>query len=419
MSQVSTAPDAPAPASSAGSRVNRPALAVAMAVGQAIGVLSVSFMIGGPRLALRAIGAVAVLTLIVELIASRRPQPSMSTAMPQPRHYVFAAAGASFHGLVSAFMWLGFYWMIAAVIWITRAIFGWPDVADVWAAATTPSIVLALPMAVAALVQARRELTEQLCPNRAGVDTVFETGALSTRALWAFTLAVLATGVLLVAAAIVQYQISWLVAIVVMFVIMMTSVPLATLSSTETRPVIRDVIDATKRALENAGCEVLSAPRTGDPSLDPLLADLSLYVRAPGGRHAFAIDIKASPTGELLDWPAASSLKLKVSALASVEGRDSSGEKGEKIESITPVLVALTPAGDSLREFAQDHQVMLFELTPNATKTDAAPAVDAAAEATFGATALTPAAVRGFAQSVPALIRAFIEQKVPRVGLTN
>ena len=232
-----------------------------------------------------------------------------------------------------------------------------------WVAAATPSIVLAMPMVTAAIVQAHGELTEQLCPNRAGVDTVFETGPLSPRVLWALTAGVLGMGVLLLAAAVLQYQISWLVAIVLLFAIMMASVPIATLSSTETRPGLRDVLEATKRALENAGCEVLPAPRTGDPSLDPLLADLSLYVRAPGRRHAFAIDIKASPTGAPLDWTAASSLKLKVSALTSIESRDTDGDR---IETITPVLVALTRADDSLRAFARDHQVMLFEQTADA-----------------------------------------------------
>ena len=332
MSQVSTAPDAPAPASSAGSRVNRPALAAAMAVGQAIGVLPVCFMIGGPPLALRAIGVVAVLVLLVELIASRKRTPTMSTAMPQPRHYVFAAAGASFHGLVAGYMWLGCYWMIAGLIWLLRAIIGWPDVTDVWAAAMTPSIILAFPLVVAALVQMHRELTEQLWPNRAGVDTVFETAPLSPRLMWMFTAAVLAAGVLLVAAAILQYQMPFRLALV-MLAIMMTSVPLATLSSTETRPVaVRDVIDATRRVLESIGYEVLTAPRTGDPSVDPLLADLSLYVRAPGRRSAFAIDVKASPTDEPIDWSAASSLTLKVSALTSIERRETGVEMSTRID---------------------------------------------------------------------------------------
>lgn len=416
MSQVSLTPDAPAPASSAGGRVSRPALAAAMAVGQVIGVLPVCFMIGGPRLALRAMGVVVALTVIVELIASRKAAPGMSTAKPQPRHYVFAAAGASFHGLVAGYMWLGLYWMIAGLIWILRATTGWPAVPDVWAAAATPSIILAIPMVTAAIVQAHGELTEQLCPNRAGVDPVFETGALSTRVLWALTAGVLGIGVLLLAAAVLQYQISWLIAIVALFAIMMTSVPLATLSSTESRPGLRDVLEATKTALEKAGCEVLPAPRTGDPSLDPLLADLSLYVRAPGRRHAFAIDIKASPTGAPLDWTAASSLKLKVSALISIESRDTDGDR---IETITPVLVALTPADDSLRAFARDHQVMLFEQTAAATQT-AATETEGRVEAGFasdaprGTVVLGQAAIRSAAQNVPALIRTFIEQSVPR-----
>lgn len=416
MSQVSTAPDAPASASSAGSRVNRPALAAAMTVGLVIGVLPACFIIGGPRLALRAIVVVAALTVVVEFIASFRPAPAMSTANPRPRHYVIAAAAASFHGLVTGYMWLGFYWMIAGLIWLLRAIVGWPAVPDVFAAAATPSIILAFPMAIGAIIQAHRELTEQLCPNRAGVETVFETASLSPAAIWGLTGAVLGMGVLLVAAAVLQYQMSWFLAIVALFAVMMTSVPLATLSSTEARPVLRDVIEATRRALENAGSEVLSAPRTGDPSVDPLLADLSLYVRAPGRRHAFAIDIKASPTGEPLDWSAASSLKLKVSALTGIENRDTDGDK---IETITPVLVALTRADDSLREFASDHGVMLFELTLDASKTAATTEVGAAIETARGAVVLSEAAVRNAAQNVPALLKAFIEQNVPRAGLTN
>jgi hypothetical protein len=188
---------------------------------------------------------------------------------------------------------------------------------------------------------------------------VFETGPLSTRAIAGLSAAVLAMGVLLVTAAVLQYQMSWLLAIVALFAVMMTSVPLATLSTAEVRPAVRDVIEAIKRALEALKYEVLPAPRTGDASVDPLLADLSLYARAPGRRFAFAIDVKASPTGEPIDWSAASSLTLKVSALTSIESRDTDGDT---IEAITPVLVILAPADESLREFARDHRVMLFEL---------------------------------------------------------
>ena len=61
----------------------------------------------------------------------------MSTAKPRPRHYVIAAASAAFHGVVTGYMWLGFYWMLAGLIWLLRAIIGWPDVPDVFAAAAT------------------------------------------------------------------------------------------------------------------------------------------------------------------------------------------------------------------------------------------------------------------------------------------
>ncbi len=209
---------------------------------------------------------------------------------------------------------------------------------DVLAAAATPSIIVALLSATAAIVQAHGELTEQLCPNRAGVDTGVRNGvAVAARALGRSPRACSAWACCWLAAVVLQYQISWLLGIVLLFAIMMTSVLSPRSRPTESRPGLRDVLEATKSALEKAGCEVLPAPRTGDPSLDPLLADLSLYVRAPGRRHAFAIDIKASPTGAPLDWTAASSLKLKVSALTSIESRDTDGDR---IETITPVLVA-------------------------------------------------------------------------------
>jgi hypothetical protein len=409
MSRVSTAPDAPAPASSAGSRVNPPAFAAALAVGQAIGVLPVCFIIGGPRIALRAIGAVAVLTVFTEIIAIRRAKATMSTTKPRPRHYVIAAASAAFHGVVTGYMWLGLYWMLAGLIWLLRATVGWPE-SDVFAAAATASMYLTLPFVVGSLVKSHREVIEQLCPDRAGVEPVFETAPLSKRVIWILTGIVLGTGVLLFAAAVLQYQIYWLVALLLLVVVMSASVQLATLSSTEKRPGVRDVIDATKRALESAGCEVLPAPRTGDPSVDPLLADLSLYVRAPGRRHAFAIDIKASPTGQPLDWSAASTLKLKVSALTNIESRDSDGDA---IETITPVLVALTRADDSLREFAHDHRVTLFESGGEAATTTTAEATSDTSDKTATAV-LSNAAVRTAAEKVPELIRAFIERSNPR-----
>ena len=110
MSQVSIAPDAPAPASYAGSRVNRPALVAAIAVGQAIGVLPVCFLIAGPRVALAAMAILVVLAAITPFI---RRIETVSTAQPRPQHFVMAAASAAFHGGVTGYMWLGAYLIVA------------------------------------------------------------------------------------------------------------------------------------------------------------------------------------------------------------------------------------------------------------------------------------------------------------------
>jgi hypothetical protein len=409
MSRVSTAPDVSAPASSAGSRVNRPALAVAMAVGQAIGVLPACFIIGGPRIALIAIGIVVVLTVLT--VSFRRSRTmSMSTAQPRPRHFVMTAASAAFHGGVTGYVWLALYLLLAGGAWLLRAIVGWPDVPDVFAAVARPSMYAAVPFFAGSLTLTLREVIEQLYPDRAGVLPVFETAHISQRLIWVFTGIVLGLGAFLLAAAALNYQMSWMLATVLMIVLLSASAPLATLSSTEKRPVVREVIDATRRALEGAGYQVLQAPRTGDASVDPLLADLSLYVRAPGRGSAFAIDIKASSTGRPLDWSAASSLQLKVSALSNIETRD---EDGEAVASITPVLVALTPADDTLREFARDHRMMLFELSPSAETTPPEPASTSSTEAFLHGSVLSNAALRNAAQQVPELIRAFVAERAP------
>jgi hypothetical protein len=391
MSQVSIAPDVPAPASSAGRRVNRPALAVAMAVGQAIGLLPVCFLIGGPGIALI---AVAIVVPLAVLTAFFRRTNTLSTAQPRPEHFVIAAASAAFHGGVTGYMWLGLYLLIAVIIWFLRAIFGWPDVTDVAAAALRPSMYAAVPFFIGSLTLTRRELTEQLYPDRAGMETVFETAQLSPLLIRTFTGLVLGCGVLLLAAVVLNYQMHWGMAIAMLIAILAGSVPLATLSSTEKRPLVREVSDATRKALEAAGYEVLPAPRTGDPSVDPLLADLSLYVRAPGRNRAFAIDIKASPTDQPLDWSVASSLTLKVTALTNIESREAGGEMSG---TIIPVLVALTPVDSSLYDFAQDHHVMLFDLAAAARATET------------GKTASSRAIVRGAAQQAPQLIREFVE----------
>lgn len=395
MSQVLTAPDAPAPASFAGSRVNRPALAGAMTVGQATGILPACFLIGGPRIALIAIGIVAVLTV---LTVSFRGAATMSTTEPRPRHFVIAAASAAFHGGVTGYIWIALYVMLALIIWVLRAIFGWPAVPDVFAAASRLSIYAAMPFFVGSLTLTLREVMEQLYPNRAGAQTVFETAALAPRLVWLCTGIVLGCGAVLLAAAALNYQMSVWLAIGLMVAVVSGSVPLATLSATDKRPSVREAIDATRRVLLSAGYEVLQAPRTGDASVDPLLADLSLYVRTPDRRRAFAIDIKASPTDQPLDWSEASSLKLKVSALAGIETREAGGEmKG----TITPVLVALTPTSSALREFAEDQDVMLFDLGTAARATETGRSADIRAIA------------RGAAQMAPELIRAFVEGSAP------
>jgi hypothetical protein len=406
MSQVSIAPDAPAPASSAGSRVNRPALAAAMAVGQASGLLPVCFLIGGPRIALI---AVAIVVPLAVLTAFFRRTNTLSTAQPRPEHFVIAAASAAFHGGVTGYMWLGMYLLIAVIIWFLRAIFGWPDVTDVSSAALRPSMYAAVPFFIGSLTLTRRELTEQLYPDRAGVETVFETAQLSPLLIRTFTGLVLGCGVLLLAAAVLNYQMHWGIAIAMLIAILAGSVPLATLSSTEKRPLLREVTDATRKALEAAGYEVLPAPRTGDASVDPLLADLSLYVRTPGRNRAFAIDIKASPTDQPLDWSAASSLALKVSALTNIEARETGGGMSGHLDptessalfTIVPVLVTLTPVDSSLHDFARDHDMMVFDLAAAGRATEA------------GQTASSRAIVRGAAQRAPELIREFIEGRTP------
>ncbi len=391
MSQVSIAPDAPVPASSAGSRVNRPAIAAAIAVGQAIGILPICFLIGGPRIALIAVGILVVMALATPFF---KRIETVSTAEPRPGHFVMATASAAFHGGVTGYMWVSVYLMTAIVIWTLRAIVGWPDVTDVSDASVRLSMYVAVPFFVASLTLSYREVTEQLYPNRAGVQTVFDTAPLSPRALWMLTALVLLCGALLLTAAALNYQPHWGITVVMLIAILLGSVPLATLSSTSNRPLVREVIDATRRTLELAGYEVLPAPRTGDASVDPLLADLSLYVRTPGRNRAFAIDIKESTTDRPLDWSAASSLALKCSALANIEARETGGElRG----TIVPVLVTLTPADNSLQDFAQDHNVTLFDLGTAGRETDA------------GRTASSYAMVRGAAQRAPDLIREFVE----------
>jgi hypothetical protein len=366
-----------------------------MTVGQAIGILPACFLIGGPRIALIAVGIIAVLAA---LTVTFRRKTTMSTTEPQPRHFVVAAASAAFHGSVTGYLWIGLYAIIALIIFVLRAIFGWPAVDDVFAAAARPSMYGAVPFFVGSLTLTLREVTEQLYPDRAGVQTVFETATLSPRLIWTFTGIVLGCGVVMLVAAALNYQMPWWITTALLVAVVSGSIPLATLSSTDKQPVVREAIDATRRMLESAGYEVLQAPRTGDASVDPLLADLALYVRAPGRNRAFAIDIKAAPEGETLDWSAASSLTLKVSALTNIETREAGGEM---TATITPVLVTLTPTNRTLHEFAQDHDVMLFDLAAAAVATET------------GRSADSRALVRGAAQMAPELIRSFIVGSVP------
>ena len=75
MSRVANTPDVSAPVSSDGSRVNRPALAAALAVGHVIGILPICFLIDGPRLTPLVPLVVIALTLLIAVIrpATFRP----------------------------------------------------------------------------------------------------------------------------------------------------------------------------------------------------------------------------------------------------------------------------------------------------------------------------------------------------------
>ena len=162
-------------------------------------------------------------------------------------------------------------------------------------------------------------------------------------------------GVLLLAAAVLQYQMPWMdrdrAAV-------RDHDRRASRSRRSRRPkrarAVRDVIDATKRGARERGYEVPPGAAHGR-RLGRSAARGPLALRARARPRAAPSPSTSRPRRRIepLDWSAASSLTLKVSALTNIESRETGGEM---IETITPVLVALTPVDSSLRDFAQDHR---------------------------------------------------------------
>ena len=102
------------------------------------------------------------------------------------------------------------------------------------------------------------------------------------------------------------------------------------------------------------GYTVVRSPKTGQAELDPLLADLGMYVRAPGGAPSYAVDVVSAPPGRTLSWAAGVSLLVKQRAVAQAQGQEP--------DEIVPVLVVLK--GDvepPLRSFVAQEHIHLVE----------------------------------------------------------
>ncbi len=351
---------APAEAQSDAS-VNRFLLVLVCLLGFVLGFVPACFVVGAHTLRLFAIISIPLIVVVIVTIARERvstPSP------PHGRDWMLGTAAATFVPAGAAVFFVVLHMGFGWAGWILSRTIGWPDRPHAFENAAHLSAYAIQPFVVGALAASFRNTVLQLCPDRAGVGSAFTTTRLLPVSLWLAAAGALVPGLLLLASAAIGLVVHPTVAIVFLVVILTAGAPLFELAPTAKRVAEDDATVSLEHILMRGGYTVVRSPKTGQAELDPLLADLGMYVRAPGGAPSYAVDVVSAPPGRTLSWAAGVSLLVKQRAVAQAQGQEP--------DEIVPVLVVLKGEVEPpLRSFVAQEHIHLVEGLEQAALSDA------------------------------------------------
>ena len=352
MPEASTAPPSHAPSGAQGDVVvNRFVLVLVSLVGFLLGFIPACFVVDPHTL--RRFTIIGVPLILIVLVSLARERVSC-VSRPRGRDGVLAAAAATFVPAGAAIFFIALHFVFGWVGWFLSQTIGWPERAHAFEYAAHQSAYAIQPFVVGALAASFRNTVLQLCPDRAGVGSAFSTTRMLPASLWLAATGALAPGLLLLLGAAVGLTPHPTMALVFLVVILASGAPLFEQTPSTKRVVEDDATSSLEHILRRAGYVVVRSPKTGQPEIDPLLADLGMYVRAPSGAPSYAVDVVSVPPGRTLSWSAGVSLLVKQRAVAQAQG--------QQPDDIVPVLVVLKGEVEApLRSFVEQEHIHLVQ----------------------------------------------------------
>ena len=333
-------------------RPNRVAVSALISVSLAIGVLPYAMFVGRWQVLLLAIVAVGGFLLSMAGLRATRSVYSEKPAIGE-----YALAGWSSLSLAStvSFVGIGIYWITGLVLRFVAWAAGWLDAVlepnpEFWGFWVS-LILVAFTATSMTLVQAA-ELAEKLFPNTAGVRSAYysllEEGK---RVTWA----AVATGVALIVLPIAWAPPGRSFAIALAVLLFYSGAAISSMSRSTPRVTNKKrILGALSKILRSIGYDVVQSPRTGDPSVDPLITTVDLLAHSP--RRALVIEIKAPKESRPVEWHEAAALRKAARKL-----QVALWESDSVIE-VLPVLVLVgRPRAESLRRYLEDEAMEVLE----------------------------------------------------------
>ena len=289
-----------------------------------------------------------------------------ATEEPSPGEWLLAAWSAAAYPSVGALIGLmmyGFGFGLASLAGYVLNLFGFAPLLDPSTWGYWSSLPFAALFAAVLPVTAAQDLFYSLYPRTAGSRSAFF--QLLGRP-WTIPLAVASVAALAVMLVFLDYR-GTSFPVLLSLLLCYSSLPLARLG--ERRPARHqaEIVDRLARLLEGAGYNVTRSPRTGKPEIDPMIQSIDMLARSTA--KAFAVQVKSSEAGALVEWNEAATLRTASSVLED----ELAGDQRAPLR-IEPILV-LVGAGlaPSLARFSEMEGVPVLHVAdPAIFEADAA-----------------------------------------------